>query len=294
MTPSLFLLGLLALWPVPCTAQAGRVKTVPVSKNVYMIMYLGGNIGLSVGDDGAFMVDDQYARNYERIQAAVAKVSKNSVKFLINTHWHGDHVGGNEEFAKTGALIFAHENVRKRMSVDQFMKLRNRTIPASPKKALPVVTFTDTATFHWNGDEIAAFHVKQAHTDGDLVIHFKKANVIHMGDTFFNERYPYIDLGSGGSLDGMIAAADRVLKLADEGTKIIPGHGVLSDRAGLETFRKMLITSRANVAKLVGAGRNLDEVIKAAPTKEYDKTWGRHFIKAEPWVRCVHACVTKK
>jgi len=210
---------------------------------------------------------------------------------LLNTHWHGDHTGGNERFGKTGAIIVAHENVRKRMSVDSVIEALHRKVPASPKAALPVVTFTSDVTFHWNGDTIHAFHVPPAHTDGDVVVHFKKANVIHTGDVYFNGLYPFIDLSSGGSVLGVIRAASRVIDLCDDKTKVIPGHGPLSDRAELIVYRDMLAAVRQRIVKLIEAGKSADEAVAAHPTKDFDAKWGQGFLKPDIWTRIVYQSV---
>lgn len=207
-----------------------------------MLLGAGGNIGVSVGADGVFVIDDRYAPLTEKIKAAVRALSTAPIRFVINTHWHGDHTGGNENLAHDGTLIIAQENVRKRMSVEQFIAAFNSRVPPKPVVALPVVTFTDGVTFYLNGDTIQVLHVKAAHTDGDAIIYFRKANVIHAGDTFFNGFYPFIDASTGGSLDGMTAAADQILSLANDQTRIIPGHGPLGGRAEVKAFRDMLAT----------------------------------------------------
>ena len=250
-----------------------QVRTLKVGDGVYMLQGAGGNIGVSVGSDGVILIDDQFAPLSDKIKAAVAALG-GPIRFLLNTHWHGDHTGGNENFAKSGVVIVAHENVRRRMSVEQFVAVFNQRVPASPTGALPVVTFTDAVTFYLNGDSINVFHVAPAHTDGDAIIWFRRANVIHMGDTFFNGRYPLIDLSSGGSIDGMVGAADRVLAVADANTKIIPGHGPLGDRAALQAYRTMLATIRDRIRQAVTAGRTLEQVQAAKPTAEFDAVWG--------------------
>ncbi|MEE8488182.1 MAG: MBL fold metallo-hydrolase, partial [Gemmatimonadota bacterium] len=218
-----------------------QIETIEVADNIYMLIGSGGNLGLSVGDDGAFLIDDQYAPLTEKILDAIKALTDNKVQFVVNTHWHADHTGGNELHGEAGAIIVAHENVRKQMTVDHFLAAFNSTVPASPEGALPVVTFTESVTFHWNGDEIHVFHVDAAHTDGDAVIHFKGSNVIHAGDTFFNGMYPFIDTSTGGTLDGMIDAAKRILDISDDETKIIPGHGGLASRAELGQYYEMLV-----------------------------------------------------
>jgi glyoxylase-like metal-dependent hydrolase (beta-lactamase superfamily II) len=222
------------------------------------------------------------------VKAAVATLTSKPVRFVLNTHWHGDHTGGNKDLGESGTLIVAHENVRKRMSTDQFIEAFGMKEPAADPAALPVVTFTDAVTFHLNGDEIYAFHVAPAHTDGDSVVQFRKANVLHGGDTFFNGMYPFIDLSSGGSVNGMISAADRMLALAGEATKIIPGHGPLGTKADLKAYRDMLATSRDRVAALVKAGKTLEQVTAARPTADLDAKWGQGFIKPDPWVSILY------
>ena len=280
----------------PLAAQSTRdvkIKPVKVADGVYMLTGSGGNIGLSVGDDGVFMIDDQFAPLTEKILAAVSQLSRKPVHFLVNTHWHGDHVGGNENMGKAGAIIIAHDNVRKRMSTDQFMAAFDRSVPASPAGALPVVTFTDAVTFHFNDEELHVFHVTNAHTDGDAIIHFREANVFHMGDTFFNGMYPFIDTGSGGSIDGMIEAADEVLARANRRTKFIPGHGPLGGRKDLRAYRDMLETVSERIHKMVDDGKSRDEVIAAKPTSELDGTWGNGFMKPDRWVGIVYDGITR-
>jgi len=258
-----------------------------VEKGVYMLIGQGGNIGLCVGEDGAFVVDDQFAPLTEKIQGAIAKVTDQSVRFLVNTHWHGDHTGGNENFGKMGVVIVAHENVRRRMSVEQFMEAFGRSVPPSPPKALPIITFTDGVVFHLNGDEVRVFHVEHAHTDGDAVVYWMNANVVHTGDVYFNGTYPFIDISSGGSLEGTIEGANRVLELANDQTKIVPGHGALSNRAELVAYRDMLVTARNAIRNLLDQGKTIDEVVAAKPTKDLDAKWGQGFMKPDVWVKIV-------
>jgi cyclase len=265
-----------------------EVTSEKIAEGVYMLKGAGGNIGLSVGADTAFLIDDQYAPLTPKVKAAVAALTSKPVRFVLNTHWHGDHTGGNKDLGESGTLIVAHENVRKRMSTDQFIEAFGMKEPAADPAALPVVTFTDAVTFHLNGDEIYAFHVAPAHTDGDSIVQFRKANVLHGGDTFFNGMYPFIDLSSGGSVNGMIAAADRMLALAGDGTKIIPGHGPLGTKADLKAYRDMLATSRDRVAALVKAGKTLEQVTAAKPTADLDAKWGQGFIKPDPWVSILY------
>ncbi|MGE3618708.1 MAG: MBL fold metallo-hydrolase, partial [Gemmatimonadales bacterium] len=202
--------------------SAVQIRTVPVAPGLYVLVGSGGNIGLSVGEDGSFIVDDQFAPLTEKIRAAIRAVSDKPVKFVLNTHWHGDHTGGNENFGVGGAIIVAHDNVRRRMNPAEFKDVMGRTQQA-PRAALPVVTFGDAVTFHWNGETMKVVHVPAAHTDGDVIIHYQRADAVHMGDTFFNGRYPFVDTESGGSIQGVIGAANTVLGMVRPSTKIIPG-----------------------------------------------------------------------
>ncbi len=261
-----------------------EVTSEKLGDGVWMLKGAGGNIGVSAGEDGVVLIDDEFAPLTGKILAAIRTISPKPVRFLVNTHLHGDHTGGNENLGNAGVLIFAHENVRKRMSVEQFDAFFKRTTPPSPKAALPVVTFTDAVTFHLNGDEIEAFHVPPAHTDGDTVIVFRKGDVIHTGDLFFNGIYPFIDLESGGSVEGVIAAADRILARCDAKTRLIPGHGPASTPAELKAYRDMVAGSWAAVKKLVAEGKTRDEAVALKPTAAWDETWGKGFLKPEAWV----------
>ena len=268
----------LALCAAVTTAEAQnfdsvQVRVAPVAGAVHMLQGSGGNIGLVVGDDAVFVVDDQFAPLTPKVLAAIKSVTPLPVRFVVNTHWHFDHTGGNENMGKAGALIFAHENVRRRMSTDQFIEALNRKEPASPRGALPVVTFTDTVSFHLNGDSIIVFHVPPAHTDGDAVIFFAKANVVHMGDLFVSDRFPFVDRSSGGSINGIIGAADRVLVATNVETRIIPGHGPLADRARLKAYRDMLFTMRDRMRREVAAKHTIEQVLASKITAEYDASW---------------------
>jgi glyoxylase-like metal-dependent hydrolase (beta-lactamase superfamily II) len=283
---------ILASLAVPVWAQqdfsAVEIETIQVSGNVYMLVGAGGNIGLSVGEDGAFVIDDQYAPLSDKIMAAIADLTDADVKFLVNTHYHGDHTGGNEAFGEAGALIFAHDNVRARMSTDQFRAIFDQSIPASPAGALPIVTFSDEMTFNWNGDAIRAIHVAPAHTDGDSILYFHDANVIHMGDTFFNGFYPFIDVGSGGDINGIIGAGYRALSIANEDTAIIPGHGPVSDAAGLAAWLEMLKITRVSMQSLIDEGMSEDEALAAHPTAEFDEQYGGGFMNRENYNRLLY------
>ena len=262
--------------------------------SVRMLTGAGGNLGVSAGEDGVFLIDDQFAPLTDKITAAIKTFSDEPVRFVLNTHWHGDHTGGNENLGKAGAVIVAHENVRKRMSAEQFIEGLGRKVPAAPKDALPVVTFAESVTFHLNGETIAVTHVDPAHTDGDSTVHFKDANVIHTGDLFFNGLYPFIDVSSGGGIDGVIAAADTVIALCDDETQIIPGHGPLATKADYVTYRDVLTKIRDNVKKLIDAGKTQDEVIAAKPTAEFDEKWGQGFMRPDVFVSIVYDSLKPK
>ena len=270
------------------------IKTIAVADGIYMLMGPGGNIGVSTGQHGGFIIDDQFAPMSEKIIAAIAAVSDQPIKMLINTHWHGDHTGGNENFSHAGALIVAHDNVRVRMNATHFSTFFKSETKPSPQVALPVVTFDNTVTFHLNGQTIRAEHVPPAHTDGDSIIWFEEANVLHMGDTFFNALYPFIDPDSGGSVDGMIEAVDRVLPLIDEQTKIIPGHGPLTDIKGLIDYRDMLRTVAGRIKTMIDEGKSQQDIIAAKPTTEFDEVWGRGFIKPDRWVGLLYTVMMRQ
>jgi cyclase len=267
------------------------IKTTKITDSVYMLEGAGGNIGLSVGDDGVVVIDDQFAPLTPKIQAAIGAITPKPIKFVLNTHWHGDHTGGNENLANGGAVIVAHDNVRKRMSVNQFIEMMKVNVPASPPKALPVVTFSTDATLHVNGEDLHIIHTGPAHTDGDSIVVLTKAKVVHMGDCFLTAGYPFVDISSGGNFDGYITVADKVLGLSDNSFKIIPGHGTLAGKAELKGWRDMLAGIRARVKKQVDSGKTLDAIQKQKVTAEWDEKWGKGFIKPEQVVEFVFKSV---
>lgn len=291
-----FLTLLLALFLTCSFASAQdyskvEIKTVKLSDSLFVLFGAGGNIAVSVGDDGVFMIDDQFAPLSDKIRAAIKNITDLPVGYVLNTHWHGDHTGGNEHFGKTGAVLVAHENVRKRLSEGQFMEFFKREVPPAPHDALPVITFSRDLTFHLNGETIAVEHVDPAHTDGDSIVYFEQANVIHMGDVYFNRMYPFIDIGSGGSVDGVIKAVELVLQRANETTRIIPGHGPLSDLAELKDYHDMLVAIRDQIRLLKYSAATLDAAIAAKPTAAFDEKLGGGFIKPDKFVEIVYQSI---
>jgi cyclase len=270
-----------------------EVKTLPLAGSVSMLEGAGGNIGVLVGADGVLLVDDEYAPLVPKILAAVKQLSPKPVRFVVNTHWHRDHTGGNAALGTDGAILVAQDNVRKRLSTEQFSAFSKTNIPPSPAAALPVVTFADGLSFHFDGEDVEVFHVVAAHTDGDSVLWFRKANVVHMGDVFFNGLYPFIDTGSGGSIDGMVTALDTVLGRIDDGTRVIPGHGPVGTKADLKRFRDMLATVRDRIRKAIQQGKTQDQVVASKPSADFDAVWGNGFLKPDAFVAMTYAGMKK-
>jgi cyclase len=262
-----------------------EIKTTKLAEDIYMLQGAGGNIGVCVGPEAVLVIDDQFAPLTDKIKAAITAISDKPIRFLFNTHFHGDHTGGNENFGKAGVAIVAHDNVRKRLSTEQYNAIFDRRTPPSPDVALPIVTFNDSVTFHLGGEEITCFHVPNAHTDGDAIVYFPRDNVVHMGDCLWNGIYPVLDVSGGGSIAGMIAAADRVLKVIDAETKVIPGHGPLASRKDLEAFRDMMTTAQGRVKDLVAQKKTLDEIQKAKPLADLDAVWGKGSITQDIFLK---------
>ena len=296
LEPNLILMSLLNFLAPSAEAQealnAVEIEVVDVAPGLLMLIGEGGNIGVSYGTDGVFLVDAQFAPLTDKILAAVQTRTDGPLRYLLNTHWHSDHTNGNENMVARGALIIAHREVRQRLSVDQFLGAFGQRVPAAPSRALPVITFSDTLTFHWNNEGINIFHSANAHTDGDAIVQFVSANAVHMGDTYFKGMYPFIDVDTGGTIDGMIAVADRVLSLSDADTRIIPGHGTLSNTDELQVYRDMLVGVRDAVVALIAEGNARQAVIDARPTGPYDAAWGGGVMDPDTFVGHVYDSLT--
>jgi len=246
-----------------------EIKTQPLRGGLYALYGQGGNLGLSVGEDGIILIDDQYAPLTGKIKAAITAISDAPIRYVINTHFHGDHTGGNENLGDA-AVIVAHDNVRQRLSEGAFIKSFGMKMDPQPKVALPSITFNSEMSLHMNGDDARIIFVKNAHTDGDSIIHFQSSNVIHMGDIMFNGMFPFIDVDNGGDIDGVLAGLDMAIAAADDETIVIPGHGQVTDKAGLVTYRQTMAELRDIVAKLKADGKTLEEVEAMDPFKDYD------------------------
>jgi glyoxylase-like metal-dependent hydrolase (beta-lactamase superfamily II) len=269
------------------------IRTVPVADGIHMLMGRGGNIAVFTGEDGPLLVDDQFAPLTPKIVAAVRALQDAPIRFVVNTHWHGDHTGGNENLGRAGALIVAHHHVRRRMAEGLESALRGTTIPPAPPEALPVLTFGEDLDLHWNGGTVEVRHVDPAHTDGDAVVWFREADVVHAGDLYFNGTYPFVDIESGGSVDGMLAGVDAILARAGDRTRIIPGHGPLSNRAELRVYRDMLARVRERIAAAITEGKDADATVAARPTADLDAKWGGGFLSPEQFVRILHADLSR-
>jgi len=279
---------LVAMAALPALAQQDfskvEIKVTKVAGTVYMLQGSGGNIGVSVGDDGILIVDDEFAPLVPKIKAALAGISNKPIKFILNTHYHGDHTGGNVEFSKDGPII-AHENVRKRLQSGT--STLGRQTPPAPKEALPVITFNDRATVHINGEDIRAIHMPHGHTDGDAVIWFTQSNVVHMGDDFFNGTFPFVDIDNGGSVRGMAANVEAVIAQIRDDTKVIAGHGPLGDKTTLRAFAETIRASWAAVDAAMKAGKTLDQIKQEKILAPWEK-WASNFITLDRWAETLY------
>ncbi|WGF93809.1 MBL fold metallo-hydrolase [Aequorivita marisscotiae] len=285
------LFSVLTVYSQSDTGEKNNTKLLKITSKIYMLQGKGGNIGLSFGNDGIFMIDDQYAEDIEEIQKDIKKISKEPIRFLVNTHFHGDHTGGNAALAETGTVIFSQLNVR-----DRLQKMLKRESTKISEVALPVVTFNDDLTFHFNGEKIYVFHVHNAHTDGDAMVYFTDSNILHTGDVFFNGKYPFIDTENGGSVKGYIAALEMATKIINEDTKIIPGHGNLGTFKDLKDTIIMLQTLYNRVATAYVNRKTEAEVLNMSDiTKMYDdQGYGDGFISTEAFVKMLYSEVEKK
>ena len=264
-----------------------QIKTTNVRGNVYLLEGRGGNIGVLDGKDGAVIIDDQFAPLTDKIKAAVTGISGNEIRFVINTHWHGDHVGGNENLAKDGNTIVAHENVRMRLSTEQYNALRDRTTPPSPEGAWPIITFSESINLHLNNENIQVVHKYKGHTDGDAIIKFEKANVIHAGDSYVTYGFPYIDVSAGGSMAGLIDNARLIVEMCDDNTIVIPGHGPLSKKEDVIWFQNRLESIREILTEGIAAGKTADDLINEEALKDF-ADWDGGFIKSNNFILIVY------
>jgi cyclase len=261
-----------------------RIRPLRVAGNIYMLTGSGGNIGVLTGSDGVLMIDDQFAPLSQKIKEAIKSLDPGEIKFLVNTHIHGDHSGSNENFKRMGVTIVAHDQVRERMMTEQTDKATGVKGPSREKDAWPVITMYDKLSFHLNGEDLQLLHFNAAHTDGDVIIYFKKANVFHMGDVFVRYGFPYIDGSSGGGINGFIAYLDKALILMDEHSKIIPGHGELATKADVKIFRDKLADMRDQVVTALKKGKKPGDIPALGITDKYDAEWGKGFLKGKDWI----------
>ena len=268
-----------------------QIKATKVAGNVYMLEGSGGNIGVSVGADGILIVDDQFAPLADKIRAALKELGQGKLRFILNTHWHGDHTGGNVVFGPEAPII-AHDNVRKRLATEQKSVVFQRTTPASPKEALPVITFDQSLSVHFNGEEIKVIHYPKGHTDGDSVIFFTSSNVVHLGDDFFAGRFPFVDLESGGSIEGLIRNVGEIIGKIPADAKLIPGHGPLSTLDDLKSYHRMLQQTTEIVRQKMAAGKTLDQIKSEGLPAEW-ASWGTGFIKTDRWVETIYNSLKK-
>lgn len=288
------IIGLTLLCAAPALAQRDfskvEIKATHVAGNVHMLEGSGGNIGVSVGPDGILIIDDQFAPLAEKIREALKRLGGDKPRFVLNTHWHGDHVGGNEAFGREGTII-AHDNVRKRLATKQ--ELFGEAVEPLPKVALPVVTFGDRITVHFNDEEIQMIHLPGGHTDGDSVVLFPKSNVVHMGDLMFAGMFPFVDLDHGGDVEGMARNVARIMEMAPAGAKFIPGHGPLSNLDDVKKFHQMLVETTKLVRDKIAAGKTVEQ-IRSEGVPEQWQSWGTGFIKTDRWLDTIHKSLQSK
>ena len=266
-----------------------EINTNKLNDNMYVIHGSTVNVVLSIGKDGVILVDDQYAPVTEKLKSVIANLTDKPIKFVINTHWHPDHTGGNEKLVEAGAIIISHDNVRKRLSSDQFFEFINMSIPALPEKGLPIITFSENMTFYKNDEDIKITHLDNGHTDGDSVVYFTKNNVIYVGDDFSDRSYPLMDLSSGGSIDGLISSLKKILLMINKDTKVVGGHSGISNQTKVKEYLNMLIDIHNDINNMIKEGKSLDEIIKSKPTSKYDNIYYDHsFIKPKDLITNIY------
>ncbi|MGD0938554.1 MAG: MBL fold metallo-hydrolase [Terracidiphilus sp.] len=271
--------------PLPDRVVEGRalalktpITTTRLYDNIYLLQGFGGNMALQTGPEGNILIDSSFATSVPKLREAIAAASHDAQHTLINTHWHYDHTDGNEGMHAAGFTIVAHRNTRDRMAADQTIPFFHLVMPASPAAALPSITFPDTLRIWHNGDSLDLAHFDPAHTDSDIYIHFQKANVLHVGDIWFNGMYPFIDEATGGTISGMIHASEKALAVADNSTKVIPGHGPVGSKTELQKFHDMLAAIRDKVAALKASGASEQQAIAKKPTADFDAVWSKGFF----------------
>jgi glyoxylase-like metal-dependent hydrolase (beta-lactamase superfamily II) len=270
-----------------------RIRPQKITDQIYMLKGSGGNIGVLAGSDGVLMIDDQFAPLSAKITDAMANLSPSPIRFLINTHIHGDHTGGNDNFSKKGVTIVAHDLVRERMQKEQVNKRLNRTTPPREKEALPLITFSDRLNLHLNNEDIELVHLDRGHTDGDVAIYFKNANVIHTGDAFVRYGYPFIDESSGGTINGFISSLDKLLAAVNDQTKIIPGHGELATKSDVKILRDQIADIRDQVAKALKNGKKVEDIPSLGITDKYEDKLGKGFLKGKDFATIVAASLSE-
>jgi len=294
-TLAIVALGLAAL-AAPASGQEWekyQFRASPLAEGLTLLSGAGGNIVACTGPDGVLLVDSDYTQMADKLVAAVAALGAGPARYVVNTHWHFDHVGGNATLARAGALIVAHEHVRQRMAAGQTLGIIDETVAPAEPDALPRLTVADSLTLHLNGETATIWHAPRAHTDGDLVVRFTRADVIHAGDLWFHGGYPFIDVSSGGDIDGLIAAVDAVIAAAGDSTRIVPGHGAVGTKAELAEHRAMLQEFRDIIAREIAAGKDLATIIAEKPTAKLDETWGKRIFPPEVFAEIVYGALKR-
>ncbi len=289
----LYVLCLMIIASLAYAQEAQQLKAINVTGNITVIEGMS-NTAILTGKDGIFMIDTQSPELIDQLITKIAEISKQPIRFIANTHYHFDHSGGNEKAANTGAVIIANDNVRKRMSTEQRMDMFNTTTPPSPITALPVITFSKDVTFYINGEEVHVFHIGAGHTDGDAIVHFRNADVIHIGDLYFNGLYPYIGIEAGGSINLMIQVGNTILGMINDSTRIIPGHGPIAKKAEYAEYLEMLTGVRDAIRRQIDAGKSLKEVIASKPLQAFDAKWGKGMFTSDRFAELVYADLSGK